>query len=380
MTQALVKQEPTVLSCIGSDVWKEEVQKVIPKEIALEAMLRVGRSVASDPKFANVDPKSFLLALLKCSRAGLYPDGREAHLIAFGREVQAIFDVKGICALAGRAGILVTPKIVLEKDEFEVQEDDGAGKTKVTHRADYRKPRGEIQVVYSRAVMPNGAVDYEIMSADEVEHVRQTFSRAKDSTPWKNSWGEMAKKTVIKRHSKRWDMSPELRQALNADDDSLPDPKELKTSVPIFTSAPAELQPATEVEVVVEPPDMELRAAALRKAKELFPEKFDAKAPPVSAAPPVVPVPKPRPAKSPTASPTPVKPTQEHKEPTILSVVQSRMAAKGVTIAKMIALLVELGTISETTQTLEEVAIESPDVLDMVYRQLDDLCEKIKST
>lgn len=241
------KSPPSILDCIGTDIWKEEVSKVIPKEIALDALLRVARSTASDSKFANCDPKSFLLALLKCGRAGLYPDGREAHLIAFGRDVQAVFDVKGICSLAGRAGILVTPKLVHENDEFSVEEDDGTGKTRITHKVNYRAPRGAIQAVYSRAVMKDGQVDYEIMSADEVEQVRQSYSRAKDSSPWKNSWGEMAKKTAIKRHSKRWDMSPDIRQALNADDDSLPEqPREMKQ--PIFKSATVEVEPPRKSE------------------------------------------------------------------------------------------------------------------------------------
>ena len=258
------KSPPNILSCIGSDVWKEEVSKVIPKEIALDALLRVARSTASDNKFTNCDPKSFLLALLKCGRAGLYPDGREAHLIAFGKDVQAVFDVKGICSLAGRAGILVTPKLVFENDEFTVEEDDGNGKTKILHRVNYRAPRGAIQAVYSRAVMKDGQVDYEIMSADEVEQVRQHYSRAKDSSPWKNSWGEMAKKTVIKRHSKRWDMSPEIRQALNLDDDTPPPLAASRLATPIFKSKEIAPIETTEIPSSVETPISDLRALLIR--------------------------------------------------------------------------------------------------------------------
>lgn len=231
-------QPPNILDCIGSDQWKVEVGKVIPKEVTLEAVLRVARSVASEQKFSQCDPRSFLLALLKCARSGLYPDGREAHLIPFGREVQAVFDWKGMVALANRAGYLVTPKLVHENDKFEVHEDDGTGQTKITHQADYRRPRGEVQAVYSRAVRPDGKVDYEIMTAEEVEQTRQQYSKAKDSSPWKNSYGEMMKKTVIKRHSKRWDLSPEIRQALNADDDA-PSFNEPKVATPIFKTKPA---------------------------------------------------------------------------------------------------------------------------------------------
>jgi len=88
--------------------------------------------------------------------------------------------------------------------------------------------------VYSRAVLPNGQVDYEFMTAEEVDHVRKTYSKQKDTGPWRDSYGEMMKKTVIKRHSKRWDMSPEIRQAMNDDDDSIIPGHEVKVSAPIF--------------------------------------------------------------------------------------------------------------------------------------------------
>jgi recombination protein RecT len=251
--QQMTKPAANLLTCIGSDQWKQELAKVIPKEVTLESLLRVARSVASESKFAVCEPRSFLLALLKCCRAGLYPDGREAHLIPFGKEVQAIFDWKGLVALANRAGYLVTAKLVHENDQFQVMEDDGSGATKVIHEVNYRSSRGELQAVYSRAVRPDGKVDYEIMTSEEVEQVRQQYSRSKDSTPWKHSFGEMAKKTVIKRHSKRWDMSPEIRQLINADDDSADFEPKPKVSAPIFKSTPvvevpAETTPAKEPE------------------------------------------------------------------------------------------------------------------------------------
>lgn len=262
--QAVDTKPPGIVGFLESTKWKEEVKKVIPKEIMIDALLRVARSVASDNKFATADPRSFLQALLKCGRAGLYPDGREAHLMCFGREVIAIFDVKGICALAGRAGILVTPKLVHEADEFQVDEDDGTGRTKVVHRSDYRNPRGEVQAVYSRAVLPNGQVDYEIMTSQEVESVRQQYSKAKDSAPWKNSWGEMAKKTVIKRHSKRWDMSPDIRMAMNGDDDSLTQQNEIRTVEPIFKPLPASSDPPQSLQL-----EEHIEQPAVDKVREL---------------------------------------------------------------------------------------------------------------
>ena len=43
---------------------------------------------------------------------------------------------------------------------------------------------------------------YESMSAEEIEGVRQNYSKAKDSDAWKKSSGEMYRKTVIRRLSK----------------------------------------------------------------------------------------------------------------------------------------------------------------------------------
>ena len=48
----------------------------------------------------------------------------------------------------------------------------------------------------------DGSMLYESMSADEIEGVRQNYSKAKDSDAWKKSSGEMYRKTVIRRLSK----------------------------------------------------------------------------------------------------------------------------------------------------------------------------------
>lgn len=239
---APAKRAAGISEFLLSPKWAEEIQKVLPQGFPLETMIRVARSAANDPKFARANPISFLTSLLKCARAGLYPDGREAHLMCFGTEVTCIFDVKGIATLASRAGIMVTPILVHANDVFQVMGDDGNGKTKVIHEINYMKPRGDLMVVYSRAVMKDGQVDYEIMTADEVDHVRKTYSKQSDKGPWKDSFGEMAKKTAIKRHSKRWDMAPEISQAMNGDDDSIIPTTETKISAPIFKEAAAQIE------------------------------------------------------------------------------------------------------------------------------------------
>ncbi len=237
------KASLTLAQCVVSDTWKSEIQKVIPKELVIDAFLRVTRTIASEMKFSQCDQRSFLGALLKCARAGLAPDGIHAHLIPFGKEVTAIFDWKGVVDLASRNGIEVTPKVICEFDQFSVQEDDGTGKTVVEHRWGLSN-RGTIVGYYSRARRSDGSVDYEFMTREEVEHTRANYSNAKNSKAWDKSFDEMAKKTVIKRHSKRWPISQEARAAMSDDDDAIVDAP-LPISRPLFEKgAPALPAPA----------------------------------------------------------------------------------------------------------------------------------------
>lgn len=223
----------TVVQCADSEKWRVEIQKVLPKQVLVEAFLRVTRSTASEKKFSACDPRSFFGALLKCARAGLMPDGVHAHLIPFGGEVGCIFDWKGLVALAQRNGLRVVAKVVCEKDEFQVEEDDGSGRTVVRHKWGVGT-RGPAIAYYVRTQCPDGTFDYEFMSREEIESVRQNYSNAKNSKAWEKSFDEMAKKTVIKRQSKRWDISQEAREALNQDDDPIDATVKPVLSRPVF--------------------------------------------------------------------------------------------------------------------------------------------------
>ncbi len=64
--------------------------------------------------------------------------------------------------------------------------------------------------------MKDGGVYREIMTVADVEKVR-AISRAKDSGPWTVWWDEMARKTVLRRLSKRLPMSSDLDDLIHRD-------------------------------------------------------------------------------------------------------------------------------------------------------------------
>jgi recombination protein RecT len=82
--------------------------------------------------------------------------------------------------------------------------------------------------------MKDGTCKCEVMGLDQIEAIRKR-SRAGSSGPWVTDWDEMAKKTVFRRASKWLSLSPELRDAVNVDDDQI----EHTLAVETITDKPA---------------------------------------------------------------------------------------------------------------------------------------------
>lgn len=226
-TQALTVNGPkTIRQQLESEQFRQAVAKALPKHLTPDRFIRVAcTTVMRTPKLANCDQASFFNALLTLSQLGIEADGRRAHLIPFENrkrgvtEVQLIIDYKGLAELAMRSGIVsfLHADVVCENDQF----DYNAGQLK-EHKIDFKKPRGNVYAVYALCRFKDGSEKCDVMTRDEVEAVRGR-SRAGNNGPWVTDWNEMAKKSVFRRLSKWLPLSPEFRDAVEADDeDTLP--------------------------------------------------------------------------------------------------------------------------------------------------------------
>jgi recombination protein RecT len=221
---ATQSEDGKIKQLIESDRFKSAVASALPAHLKPERFIRVAlTALTRTPKLAQCDQASFFQCLLTLSQFGLEPDGRNAHLIPFENrkrnvtECQLIVDYKGLVDLAMRSGKLayIHADKVCENDVFEYDR----GEIKA-HKINFQLPRGKAYAYYALVRFKDGTEKPEVMPKEDIDAIRAR-SRAKDSGPWVTDYDEMAKKTVFRRLSKWLQLSPEYRDALEADADKL---------------------------------------------------------------------------------------------------------------------------------------------------------------
>lgn len=198
---------------------RQQLSMALPKHLTAERFIRVAiTALTRTPKLAECEPSSFFKCLLDLSSLGIEPDGRRAHLIPRNNrrrgvvECTLIVDWKGLVELAKRSGDVSVwrAELLCANDEFDWVNGEA------THRIDWRRPRGDVQAVYSFVKQSNGDVDIEVLTLADIDAARRRGGSADDG-PWVTDWAEMAKKTAIRRHSKRLTLSPEIHDLLEAE-------------------------------------------------------------------------------------------------------------------------------------------------------------------
>lgn len=208
------------------DKMQPQFKAALPDNIKPERFMRVVQTALQlTPELLNADRQSLFGACMKAAQDGLLPDGREGAFVTFwdkklnANKVQWMPMVTGILKKVRNSGELlsITANLVHKNDEFSYWIDDTG--EHLLHKPDLlATERGAPVAVYAIARTKDGGIYTEIMSHAQVEQVRGA-SRAKDSGPWVSWWGEMAKKTVIRRLAKKLPMSTDLEQVIQRDDE-----------------------------------------------------------------------------------------------------------------------------------------------------------------
>lgn len=205
------------------EVLKPEIGKVLPSHVTPDKFMRVVMtSIAQSPDLRTADRRSLLTSCVKAATDGLVPDGREAALVIFmshGKKlVQYMPMIAGILKKVRQSGELksLMSNVVYEEDKFRYWIDDSG--EHILHEPNVLAAnRGSFLACYAIAETKDGGIYTEVMSRTQVDQVRGV-SRAKNG-PWKDWFDEMARKTVVRRLSKRLPMSTDLEATITADDD-----------------------------------------------------------------------------------------------------------------------------------------------------------------
>ena len=205
---------------------KPSMGQVVPKHVTPERLVKLALVAASrTPLLLQCEPKSIVQGVMTAAQLGLDCGGvlGSAYLVPFknqkqgGRyEAQLIVGYRGLVDLARRSGEIETIEahVVYAHDSFEV----AYGLDPVLrHVPCLTGDAGDPILVYAIARLKDGGRQVEVMTRSEVERIRSR-SRAGSSGPWVTDWSEMARKTVVRRLCKYLPLSPELADALAADE------------------------------------------------------------------------------------------------------------------------------------------------------------------
>jgi recombination protein RecT len=199
------------------------IEQMIPPGAPVTAQRLILVAVAAaqkNPKLLKCTPESVVLSVVQAAELGLEPGGALQHgyLVPYGAQCQFMPGYRGLIELSRRSGELKTISAVLvyERDEFSLKYVNG--QPHVLHVPLLDGSRGQIRLVYATAQLGGGYSEFELMTLDEIAMVQQRSKTKDEDTPWKRDFGEMAKKTVIKRLLKRCPVSSMLARAIEIDD------------------------------------------------------------------------------------------------------------------------------------------------------------------
>lgn len=177
------------------------------------------------PKLLDCERASVLACISQVASMNLdlNPTAGEAYLIPRRNKQAGVMECtlqigyQGLCKCARSSGAVRTihARLVREGDYFKVTEINGTPNVVFEQKMDGEA--GNITHVYAAARLASGDPVVEVMTAEEVEYVRKTYAD-EDSQAWEKSWGEQAKKTVVRRMCKYLPKSDELVKAIEVHD------------------------------------------------------------------------------------------------------------------------------------------------------------------
>lgn len=250
---SVVTREPTDYDKLRFQLDKraDDFKMALPAHITPEKFQRTVMTAAqSNPDLLKADRGSLITACMKAAQDGLLPDGREAAIVTFNTRKQIdgrwetvvlaqympmVFGLRKKILQSGEISSIETNVVYRREVEDERFYFEAGTEAALRHRpaldlTDEDLADENIVAAYSVATMKDGTKSFEVMRRAEINKVRQasqTGALGKTTRdgkpippkgPWVDWFAEMARKTVMRRHSKTLPMSGDLIDVEAADE------------------------------------------------------------------------------------------------------------------------------------------------------------------
>lgn len=255
---------------LQSPAMVQRLTAIASKHITVERLVRVAMvAMQRQPKLLQCTNESLAQALITCSEIGLEPGiGGDCYIIPYKDVATFQIGYQGLKELVWRSNeILIDAHVVYDCDSFDyaygtqprlIHEPEGKGQ---------RTPKSVKTHAYMTATFPDGRMKFEVLTAADVEKIRQA-SPAKDKpdSPWVRWPDEMWRKSAAKRGCKWLPKSADVQKAL--DEDLAPDltPDDFN-----LTPDPNDISDQAKATTETPPPSTPKPTAAPQSAKQPAP-------------------------------------------------------------------------------------------------------------
>ncbi len=253
---------PSVKEMLRNNLIAAGVETILPKHIPLDSFTQVAAvAYLKSPDLAKATQDSLMMAFAACAKDGLVPDGKEAHINTYNKNigtrqnphyvVVAEYEpmIEGILKRVHASGEVefITADIVYPEDEFSYYVNDNG--VHLHHQPDFDAERNHkrIKLFYAVARLKSGEVKAVVMTRADVERSRAS-SKAKNGTAWTQWFDRMGLKTVARRLCRHLPKGSEILRSMEKEDDLQNDeiditPKEKENAIDV-----PELMSGKEVE------------------------------------------------------------------------------------------------------------------------------------
>lgn len=198
---------------------RDQIGAALPAHLNVDRIGRIFLStIQRNQNLLKCKPLSLVQSLQTCAQLGLEPDDLMGHvfLVPYKDECRVLVGYKGLIALIRRSPEVsqVYARVVHDGDEFTATQ---GTEESIHHVRNLVSPSEEVMAIYAVIRYRDGNSQFELMTREQVERIRQVSSNP-NSEPWSKHWEEMAKKTVLRSLSKWAGVDYFVEQAVAIDE------------------------------------------------------------------------------------------------------------------------------------------------------------------